>query len=365
MIDARYRKNIDIPLILLTLLVAAMGILTLYSVSRDAAVHYYQKQLMFFVIGLFVMAGMATVDYTRLSRFVQILYGANLTLLLIVMFFVPKIKGAQRWIPIGGFQLQPSEFAKLIMIICLAVYLQRRLETIRRLPTLLGSLAYIGVPMLLIFKQPDLGTALVLMTIWFGMTFIAGAKLKHLAALIIIGGVLFTGMWKFNILKPYQKNRLSAFINPEWDPKDAGYHVIQSRIAVGSGQLWGKGMGKGTQAQGRFIPENHTDFIFTVIGEEGGFIFSALLVALYGGLLLRGSMTIVYAEDMLGKLLAAGIVSMYAFHIVVNIGMTIGIMPVAGVPLPLFSYGGSSLWLNMAAVGLLLSIGMRRHRLVF
>jgi len=364
MIDARFRKNIDIPLLIVTFLVAALGIITLYSVSRDASTRYYQKQLVFFGVGLVVMVAMATVDYNRFPRFVRLLYGINIGMLLVVMKFAAK-KGAQRWIPLGGFQLQPSEFAKLIMIICLAVYLQRRQEKIRELPTLLGSLAYMGVPMLLIFKQPDLGTALVLMAMWFGMTFIAGARVKHLAGLILIGMVLFTGMWKLNVLKPYQKNRLSAFLNPDWDPKDAGYHVIQSRIAVGSGQVWGKGIGKGTQAQGRFIPENHTDFIFTVIGEEGGFVFSSILVTLYAALLFRGAMTIAWAEDMLGKLLAAGVVSMYAFHIIVNIGMTIGIMPVTGVPLPLFSYGGSSLLLNMAAIGLLLSISMRRHQLVF
>ena len=365
MIDARLRKNIDFPLILVTFVVAALGIVTLYSVSRDGSTRYYQKQAMFFIVGLVVMAVMATTDYTRLPRLVKALYFTNITLLLIVMKFVPKIKGAQRWIPVGNFQFQPSEFAKLIMIVCLAVYLQRRLETIHQIPTLLGSLAYMCVPMLLIFKQPDLGTALVMLAIWFGMTFMAGASVKHLAALVVIGGVLFSGMWKFDVLKPYQKNRLSAFINPDWDPKDAGYHVIQSRIAVGSGQIWGKGIGKGTQSQGRFIPENHTDFIFTVIGEEGGFVCSTFLVLLYAGFLFRGAMTIAYAEDMLGKLLATGVVSMYAFHIIVNIGMTIGIMPVTGVPLPLFSYGGSSLLLNMAAVGLLLSISMRRHQLVF
>lgn len=364
MIDARFRKNIDVPLILFTLLIATLGLITLYSVSRETATAYYQKQIVFFAAGLVVMVGMATVDYNRFPRFVKLLYGVNIGLLLLVMKFAAR-KGATRWIPLGSFQLQPSELAKLIMIVCLAVFLQRRLEKIRELPTLLGSLVYMGVPTLLIFKQPDLGTALVLLAIWFGMTFIAGARLKHLGALIVIGGVLFTGMWKLNILKPYQKNRMSAFINPEWDPKESGYHVIQSRIAVGSGQVWGKGFGKGTQAQGRFIPENHTDFIFTVVGEEGGFVLSSLLVTLYAALLFRGAMTIAHADDMLGKLIAAGIVAMFAFHIVLNIGMTIGIMPVAGVPLPFFSYGGSSLLLNMAAIGLLLSISMRRHQLVF
>jgi rod shape determining protein RodA len=219
--------------------------------------------------------------------------------------------------------------------------------------------------MLLILAQPDLGTSLVLIAIWFGMTFIAGAHVKHLAAVLAVGLLLSAGMWHFNVLKTYQKNRLVAFIDPDADPRDTGYQVRQSRIAVGSGQVWGKGFGKGTQARGRFIPENHTDFIYTVIGEEGGFIVSAVLVLLYGGILYRGVVTIAQAEDMLGKLLATGIVSMYAFHIIVNMGMTIGIMPVTGVPLPLISYGGSNLLLNMTAIGLLLGVGMRKHSITF
>src|SRR5262249_42146877 len=154
-------------------------------------------------------------------------------------------------------------------------------------------------------------------------------------------------------------------VDPAADPRGAAYQMRQAQIAIGSGQVWGKGLGRGTQAHGKFIPENHTDFIYTVVGEEGGFVQSVALVALYAGLLLRGAVTMAQAEDLLGKLLAAGIVSMYAFHIVVNIGMTIGIMPVTGVPLPLVSYGGSNLLLNMTAVGLLLGIGMRRHRLLF
>lgn len=364
-LDARLRKNLDLPLIVLTLLVVALGIVTLYSVSRDASTRYYQKQMVFCFFGLVAMGAAASLDYTRLPTIARTLYFTNLGLLIIVMKFTPKVKGAQRWIPLGGFQFQPSEFAKLVMIICLAVFLVSRLERIRELPVLLSSLGYVGVPMLLIFKQPDLGTALVLMAIWFGMTFIAGAQIKHLLALIVIGSLLFAGMWKFNVLKPYQKDRMAAFINPDWDPKDAGYHVRQSRIAVGSGEVWGKGLGKGTQAHGRFIPENHTDFVFTVIGEEGGFVACVLLVVLYGGMLMRGAFIMAHAEDALGKLIATGVVSMYAFHIIENIGMTLGIMPVAGVPLPLFSYGGSNLLLNLTAIGLLLSIGMRRGRLVF
>jgi rod shape determining protein RodA len=365
MLDARLRKNLDFTLVALMCLIVAMGVVTLYSASASSPTKFYQKQIIFFVLGAIGLVTTASLDYNALTRFVKPLYVGNILMLLAVYKFAPKIKGAARWIPIGSFQFQPSEFAKIIIIICLAVYLVQRQDRIKEVGTLLGSFAYMAFPMLLIFKQPDLGTSLVLLAIWFGMTYIAGAKGKHLLAFLGIGVTLFYGMWHFNVLKPYQKNRLEAFIHPEVDPKETGYHVIQSRIAVGSGQVWGKGLRQGTQSQGRFIPENHTDFIFTVIGEEGGFVASVVLIVLYGGVLIRGAQTMASAEDSLGKLLATGVVSMYAFHIIVNVGMTIGIMPVTGVPLPLFSYGGSNLLLNMSAIGLLLGVGMRRHKLVF
>jgi rod shape determining protein RodA len=365
MLDARLRKNLDLWLLLFVVVIVGIGIATLFSATQGSPNRFYQKQVIWAIVGLVALVASASVDYARLPRFSAWFYAINIFLLLVVMFTSTSIKGAQRWINLGFFQMQPSELAKLFVVICLASFLQRRQEQIRELPTLLLSLAYVGLPWLLIFKQPDLGTSLVVLAIWFGMTYIAGARTKHLLAIVAIGAGLFAGMWHFNILKQYQKDRLQVFINPSVDPKDAGYHVIQSRIAVGSGQVWGKGIGQGSQAHGRFIPENHSDFIFTVIGEEGGFLASTLLVALYGGMLFRGAMVMAQAEDTLGKLLATGIVSMFAFHVVVNLGMTIGIMPITGVPLPLVSYGGSSLILNMLAVGLLLSIGMRRHRLVF
>jgi rod shape determining protein RodA len=365
MLDARLRKNLDLWLLFFALCIVSVGIITLYSTTKDSSLRFYQKQMVWSVAGLIALVGAASIDYARLPRLATWLYGINIVLLVVVMKFAAPVKGAQRWINLGFFQMQPSESAKIILIICLAAFLQRKQEKIKELPTLLASLAYIGAPWFLIFKQPDLGTSLVVMAIWFGMTYIAGAKVKHLLAIIVVGLSLFGLMWKLNIIKDYQKARLIVFINPQFDPKDAGYHVIQSRIAVGSGQVWGKGIGQGSQAHGRFIPENHTDFIFTVIGEEGGFFLSTLLIALYGGLLLRGAMVMAQAEDTLGKLIATGVVSMYAFHIIVNIGMTIGIMPITGVPLPLVSYGGSSLILNLLAIGLLLSVGMRRHRLVF
>jgi len=365
MLNARLRKNLDVTLLILMLLVISTGMLFLYSVSRSLQTSYFQKQLVWFCMGLVGLVVASSIEYERFARFARHIYAFNLFCLIIVFKLGHNIKGAMRWINIGGFVFQPSEFAKLFMIICLAVFLARREKHIKELGTLLGSLVYIGVPTLLIFKQPDLGTALVLMSIWFGMTAIAGAKAKHLIGLLVVGSVLFAGMWHFNILRDYQKARMVAFINPEADRQDAGYHVIQARIAVGSGQVWGKGIGHGTQVQGRFIPENHTDFIFTVVGEEGGFIVCTILVLLYAGILFRAGIAVAQAENTLGRLLAAGIASMYAFHIIVNMGMTIGIMPVTGVPLPLISYGGSNLLLNMTAIGLLLGVGMRRHRLVF
>jgi rod shape determining protein RodA len=365
MIDARLRKNLDVPLLLTTLLIVAMGILTIYSASHASPGRFYQKQVIWFCLGVVGMGLAAWMDYTRLPRFSRTLYILNLLPLLFVMKFGEEKKGAIRWIEFGGFQFQPSEFSKIIMIVCLAVFLSARQHEIRKFSTLAYSFLYIGVPTFLIFRQPDLGTSLVLVAIWFGMTFIAGAKLNHLAVFLLTGLLLFTCMWHFNILKDYQKNRMSAFLNPEIDPKETGYHVLQSRIAIGSGKTMGKGFGNGTQVQGKFIPENHTDFIFTVVGEEGGFVVSTLLVLLYGIFFVRGGLIAAHAEDPLGQLIATGIVAMYAFHTIVNLGMTIGIMPVTGVPLPLFSYGGSSMLLNLTSIGLLLGIGMRRHKLMF
>jgi rod shape determining protein RodA len=365
MLDSRLRKNLDYSLLACTLIVVCLGIVTIYSATHDSAAKQYQKQILWSLIGVAALAAAASTDYARIMRFQRGIYVFNLISLASVFVLAPETKGSQRWIPLGIFNYQPSEFAKLFIILCLAAYLMRRLDHIAEPATLLGSFAYILLPMLLIFKQPDLGTSLVLIAVWFGMTFIAGARVLHLTLVFMTGLILFCGMWRFNVIKPYQKNRFVAFINPAAEPNGAGYQVRQSRIAVGSGQLWGKGLRHGTQAQGKFIPENHTDFIFTVVGEEGGFLLSALLVALYAGILMRGSTAMMQSEDILGRLLAAGILSMYAFHIIVNIGMTLGIMPVTGVPLPLFSYGGSNLILNMAAIGLLLGIGMRRHRLMF
>jgi rod shape determining protein RodA len=275
-------------------------------------------------------------------------------------------KGAQRWIGFGPFTVQPSEFAKVAVIITLAVFLVKHREKITEFKTFMLSLVHVGVPLLLVFKQPDLGTALVLTAIWFGMMFIAGANNKHLAGFLV--GVIAIGLvgWHTpHVLKDYQKDRLTSFIDPAQDDKGAGYHVLQSRIAIGSGQVTGKGYLKGTQGQLGFIPERHTDFIFTVVAEELGFVGAGILILLYFALLWKAVTIMSETEDVLGRLAAAGICCMFLFHVVVNVGMTLGIMPVAGVPLPMFSYGGSSLLANMTSLGMLVGIGMRRHKINF
>lgn len=387
-------RQVDYAVIAIVLFICLGGLFAIKSATHTAPhpMQFVGKQLVGVAIGLFAMLWLAMHEYeTLLKRFARPLYIVNLLLLGVVLapHFHHASHGAARWISVGPLEIQPSEFAKIILISTLSFYLVDNLETIQTWPTVLKSFAHIAVPMLLIAKQPDLGTALVLMAIWFGIMLMAGAKLTHLAAFIVAGAVLFTAMWHFNILlKSYQKNRLEVFINPDADPRDTGYHLRQSEIAIGSGGLSGEehddhpvGEGvpwlggavrfvtsryqRGAQSNGKFIPEQHTDFIFTVVGEEGGFIVCVALLALYLLLLERGVVILANCSDPLGRMLAAGVISMLTFHVVVNSGMTMGIMPVVGVPLPFFSYGLSSLIVNMSAVGLLLSVAARKHRVMF
>jgi rod shape determining protein RodA len=364
-LDSRLRKNLDVTLIILTFVTIACGIVAIYSASHASPNRFYVKQIMWTVIGAGLMAGTITIDYARFPRIAKPLYFITLGFLLVVLKAGHESHGAQRWIAFGGFQLQPSELAKLAVIIVLGVFLSVRQSSMRSGVTLMMSLGLIMPLFLLILRQPDLGTALAVMAIWFGMVFIAGARPIHLLLVLIAGSLLFTFAWRSGIIKEYQKARLQVFLYPNADTANVGYHVRQSRIAIGSGRITGKGFGQGTQVQGNFIPEKQTDFIFSVVGEEGGFIAGLVVLALYVGILFRGILTMLASEDALARLIVAGVVSLFAFHVIVNLGMTIGIMPVTGVPLPLFSYGGSSLWLNMICIGLILGVGMRRHKLMF
>lgn len=271
--------------------------------------------------------------------------------------------GAQRWIQIGPISIQPSEFSKVIMIIALATLLESRIGHLSKWREVIPVALFVLVPFLLVAKQPDLGTGLVFLAIFLGMIFVAGISLKILG--IVFGAFLamLPIIWQF--LHDYQKMRIMVFIDPNVDPLGSGYHIIQSKIAIGSGMLFGKGLFGGTQSQLNFLPENHTDFIFAVVGEEFGFIGAVFLLCLYLIVLWRGVKIARECKDAFGMLLASGITSMLAFHLLVNVGMTMGVMPVTGIPLPLMSYGVSSLLTNVTCLGLLMNIHMKQQSLHF
>ncbi|MHB9093636.1 MAG: rod shape-determining protein RodA [Eubacteriales bacterium] len=378
MIDRRTLKKFDFILFIVTVLIILFGLLTLSSATHATmtrggdALAYVKKQAMWFILGLAAITAILKIDYEGFTKYSKLIYVVNVGLLLAVRFVGKTQNGAQSWIPIGPFYFQPSEFAKIFMIITFAVYLSNREGKLNRFRDLLPTFVFFGIPMFLIIKQPDLGTALVFIAIYFGMLFIAGARPRNLIILVLagalaVGGVL-TAQLGFGLdkpLKPYQLDRLTIFVDPYKDPRGAGYHVIQSQVALGSGGVWGKGLYRGTQTQLNFLPEQKNDFIFSVVGEEFGFVGSAILLILFYIFVQRGIKIAMGSKDMLGTLLATGIVSMLVFHLLVNVGMAAGIMPITGIPLPFFSYGGSSMLSNLMGVGILMNVHMRRQVLTF
>ncbi|SHE53152.1 rod shape-determining protein RodA [Desulforamulus putei] len=334
---------------------------------------FVKKQIFFVILSLIIMAFILSVPYEDFRRHRKTIYILNILLLLVVLSPLGhSAKGATRWINLGPFLLQPSEFAKIFIIVTFADFLTRREGKLNTFKDLIPCFIHVGVPMLLILKQPDLGTSLVFIGIMFAMLYVAGANPKLVAGLFV-GGWAFAIGWvwahfKFGLwipLKEYQLDRLLVFIDPWKQWHGAGYHVVQSQIAIGSGGLEGKGIYNGSQNQLNFLPEQHTDFIFSVVGEEMGFIGVSALLLLFFILLYRGIRIASQARDLNGALLSTGVVAMFAFHILINVGMVSGIMPVTGVPLPLFSYGGSSMMTNMIAIGVLLNVYMRRQKILF
>ena len=362
--------GIDWILLSSTLALCVMGLISIFSATHInpetglTSYHFLQRQLLGIVLGVPVVVLAWRIDYRRVMRRHSLIYAANLlTLIAVLKLGRHEVNGAQRWISLGSFQLQPSEIAKIAIIITLAAYLASHQSTIRDFRTVMISLIHVAIPALVIFKQPDLGTALVLFNIWLVMIFIAGARKRHLGAILLTAFATFAVLWCVGGVKQYQKDRLSVFVHAKSDPQGVGYHITQAKDAIGSGRLWGKGLLHGSQGQLGYIPEQHTDFIFTIVGEELGFAGSAGLVLLYLVFLWRGCVIARETDDPAGRLLASGIVAMFLYHIVVNIGMTIGVMPVTGVPLPFMSYGGSSMIANLCAVGLLQSVRSGKPRL--
>jgi len=356
----------------LTLGLVVYGLVFIYSATcNDGKLtggdpyHFVKRQVLWLGVGLLVLFFFSWVDYHQLAHYTRLIYWGNLLLLMLVLVVGKVSGGSQRWLGWGPFRLQPSEFAKIAVIVTLALFLAQEGERIGSLRTVLKAFLHLLVPMALIVKQPDLGTALTFLFFWFGMLWVAEARGVHLLLMFLGGLASFALMWHFDVLKDYQKERLLMLYNPEADPRGRGYQLIQSKVAIGSGQVWGKGLTQGTQSQLHFIPARHTDFIFSVVGEEWGLAGGAALLFLYALLLWRGLSIVLLAQDDFGRFIATGLVCMMAFHVFVNIGMTVGLMPVTGLPLPFFSYGGSNLLTNLTAVGLLLSIAMRRQKIKF
>ncbi len=366
--NRRFLRELDWATILLALALCAWGLLMIYSARRAQGdgLFFVRKQAIAMGIGIVAMFLVASRPIQTWLRWTRWFYALNIGLLLYVDFFGKTTKGAQRWIPLpGGFNLQPSEMAKLFVILSLAAWLASREEQIRSPQLVLKSLAYIGVPVLLIFKQPDLGTSLVVMAIWFGMMMLAGANLKHLGIVLLAGLVAFIALWHTGVLEDYQKNRFIAFLNPERDPRGSGYQILQARIAVGSGQVFGKGLFRGTQNELLFIPEQHTDFIFTVVAEETGFAGSIALLSAYVLLLWRFLRLILQSPRLYVRLIAAGITTFFAYHIIVNTGMVVGILPVVGVWLPFVSFGGTAVITCFIALGLMQAIHRQQYEVMF
>ena len=359
----RYVRNFNWPLAIAPLLIAILGVLCIQSANLHDPDAYseYKKQLLYIVLGVPLMIGFSFVDYRTWRRWAPALYVINLLVLLFILRGGHSALGAQRWIQIGPLQFQPSEPAKLILAISIAFVLCR--NTYDRIQDLWKPLLTAGVPALLILKQPDLGTSLVIGAILTVQLFFGLPKLGDF--LIYVMAVLTAGAAAVGtnaILKPFQKARLFVFLNPKADPQGAGYNLNQSKIAVGNGEWFGRGLHQGTQTQLNFVPEHSRDFIFTVLAEEFGFLGALALVVLYGFVLYGGIRTMIVARDRFGFLLAAAIVAMLFFHILINIGMTIGIMPITGIPLPFMSYGGSAILTDFAAVGVLLNIYSQKDR---
>jgi rod shape determining protein RodA len=368
MLERPWYQSFNFALAASAIALTAFGLVIIKSASLHlpGAQGDFVHQLAFAIVGLLLMLLLAFVDYHLWQRLAWPLYILNVLILAAVALHGHQALGAQRWIGVGPFVFQPSEPAKLLTILSLGAILADPHRSWSRLRDLWLPVALVALPTVLVMKQPDLGTALVLIAILSAMLFFALPNLLHFAAYaatVAAAGALAVMTPYF--LKGYQRQRLLVFLDPKHDPQGAGWSLIQSKIAVGSGSLAGKGLYHGTQTQLGFVPEHATDFIFAVIGEELGFLGALLMIGLYALLLGFGALAINAARDRYAILIAAGIVAMFAFHILVNVGMTIGIMPVTGIPLPFISYGGSSLITCFAAVGILLNIHLHRDKLLF
>jgi rod shape determining protein RodA len=360
-VDRRLLLNVDWALLATALFIITLSVLSMWTLApgRGGSALAW-RQISWVGIGLVALLVVTSLDYRSLVRVAPVLYVGGLALLLAVLVLGRSVSGARRWIHLGPLTFQPSELFKLVFILTLAWVLTFRRDEILSRGVLLGTLVLAGVPFLLVVRQPDLGTALVLLPVLTAVLVGMGLRLRVLGALAVAGVAALPLFWL--ALKQYQRDRLLVYLDPFRDPLGTAYNVIQAKIAIGSGQLWGKGVAGATQSRLAFLPERHTDFIFAVFAEMWGFIGCLVLIAAYGLLVLRGFEIAAGTRDPRGRVLALGVTAALAAQTLINLGMVTGLLPVVGIPLPLMSYGGSSMVASLMGLGLLLSIRMRQFR---
>jgi rod shape determining protein RodA len=371
-IDRRVIGNFDWFMFSLVLFMSVVGVMTIYSATRpigltDAGSNLYVKQIFWLCLAIIALVVFASIDYMWFDRFSTLLYVGGVLSLAAVLVLGKMGMGAKRWIQLGPLTFQPSEFFKILFLIAIAGRISKIRGNLRFRDLVKAAILYLILPVILIMKEPDLGTALILVIIFLIVTLIRGFYKKVLVILIMIGAISapFLGTVVWSKLKPYQKNRIIAFVEPQVDPSGIGYQIEQSKISIGSGKFFGKGYLRGTQGPFQFLPENHTDFIFSGFAEEWGFLGSFLLIAVYLLVILRGIDTALKAKDSFGRFLAFSVVTLFFVYFFINAGMVVGMMPVVGVPFPFLSYGGTALISNFAAAGLLINVRMRRFTLFY
>lgn len=372
--ELKMLRYLDVPMLLIVMALGAISYMAILSAKFNEP-DYAEKQLIFYGVGFAVIIVSLLIDYRRIARLSYWFYGLGIVLLILVFILGDDAKGAQRWFELGPLRFQPSELMKIFIIFTLAKVLSDSKEIrIKSWKTIVKTAVIFLIPFALIVKQPDLGTALVFLGIIASMLLVAGLDWRVIMALVLVAALMIGSIfWLYffqmpileKILDDHQIERIATFIDPTADVSDDSWQVTQGMIAIGSGQLLGKGFNEGTQTKGRWIPESHNDFVFAVIAEEFGFVGASVLLCLFIYLIYRMVTIALSAQDFYGAYFVAGVIGMMVFQVFQNIGMTVGLMPVTGLSLPFISYGGSSLITNMIAVGFVLNIGMRRKKILF
>ncbi len=353
----QHLKNLDLLLVVSAVMLVCFGLVSLYSSGGDELVNF-KKQVLWLATGLVLMFWLRLFDYRVLKNYtapIVIFYTISVASLAGLLIWGATVRGAESWYRVGAITIEPVEFAKIALILLLAKYFSMRHVEMYRIRHVVASGIYVLLPAGLVVLQREIGSVLVILSVWLGIMIIAGIKIKHLIFLSLLGSLVFLISWNF-LFHDYQRERLVSFLNPASDPQGSGYNVLQSAIAIGSGGIWGKGLGQGTQTELGFLPEPQTDFIYAAIVEEMGFIGALLLLLSFGFLFTRIMKIIQVSQNNFARLVAAGFLVMLTSQVFINMGMTMGILPITGIPLPFVSYGGSGLISLFAMLGILQSI---------